>query len=655
MFRLRSLSLAQPTKCLVCLLFSLLYVNYAAAQWVATGPEGGEVRSLACDPQNPDRVFLGTSSGTIFFSKNGGHSWSRYAHLGRGDDYVIDHIAVDLTNHNTIYAAAWTLAGHHTGGLFRSLDDGKNWQAIAAMHGKSIRSMAVIASHPGLIVVGALDGVFQSRDWGQHWQKISISQKAIRNVESIAVDPNDAHVIYAGTWHLAWKTVNGGSIWHRIDNGMIDDSDVFSMIIDHSNPRVLFAGACSGIYKSSSAGNDFERIRDIPFSARRTRVLRQDPSDPSAVYAGTTEGLWVTSDLGRRWRRVTNPDVVVNDVLVDPRGSGRLLLATDRDGILASDDGGLTFHPSNVGFSHRYISSILSDNDNADIIYLGVVNDRENGGVFISNDGGQHWAIRNDGLQGRDVFVLKQAPDGALIAGTNRGLFILARDTTTWKQLGSNDQLAASGASRPAMQGLPEKVNDLEISANKWIAATSAGLFVSSDQGRNWARVTRFHRMNIHLLAAQGQLMALVSDRSLLVSDDGGNTWRRPRGLPQAISCITSLIVTPNKDIILGSDEGAYRIQHLGTGWQRVQHGLPNLSIASFSYDEYPRRLFAAFPTRGAIFESNDGGANWHKGPEIGAPVRRLCIVSGRIVAATTFDGIVVEIGRSTPRSHSGR
>ena len=640
-------------------LFLLLYVNHATAQWITSGPEGGEVRSLASDPQNPDRIFLGTSSGTIFSSQDGGRSWSRYAHLGHGDDYVIDHIAVDPANPKTIYAAAWTLAGHRTGGLFRSVNDGKDWHAALPLRGKSIRSLAVIASHPGVILVGALDGVFRSRDWGQHWQKISFSQREIRNVESIAVDPHDADVIYAGTWHLAWKTMNGGSSWHRIDKGMIDDSDVFSMIIDRSNPRVMFAGACSGIYKSLSGGDEFERIREIPFSARRTRVLRQDSNHPSVVYAGTTEGLWVTGDSGQVWKRITNPDVVINDVLVDPRGSGRVLLATDRDGILASDDGGLTFHTSNTGFSHRYISSILSDNNNPDIIYLGVVNDRDKGGAFLSSDGGRHWTVKNDGLEGRDVFVLKQATDGALIAGTNRGLFILERNTSTWKPLGDREAQPPTGAAsikKTEILGITGKVNDLQITPTKWMAATPGGVFISSDRGRNWTRSARLGKMNVHLLAAQGHLMVLATDRSLLVSADGGEIWRKPQRLPQSVNSITSLIVTPHNDILLGSDEGVYRTRDLGASWLRIQHGLPTTGIASFSYDEDARRLIAVSSTRDFIFESNDGGLNWHKGPKTGVRLRRLCIARGRIIAATTFDGVLLEEwGSSGAHSESDR
>src|SRR5204863_7836236 len=119
--------------------------------------------------------------------------------------------------------------------------------------------------------------------------------------------------------------------------------------------------------------------------------------NPGTVYAGTTEGLWKTADSGKTWKRVSNPEVVVNDVLIDPRNSRRVLLATDRSGILASDDGAVTFAASNHGYTHRYVSSILTDKKDPNTIYVGVVNDREWGGVYVSRDNGKAWQQKSMG------------------------------------------------------------------------------------------------------------------------------------------------------------------------------------------------------------------------------------------------------------------
>ena len=40
------------------------------------GPDGGEIRSLAVNPQTPTTVYAGTAGGGVFRSLDGGASWS---------------------------------------------------------------------------------------------------------------------------------------------------------------------------------------------------------------------------------------------------------------------------------------------------------------------------------------------------------------------------------------------------------------------------------------------------------------------------------------------------------------------------------------------------------------------------------------------------
>ena len=126
----------------------------------------------------------------------------------------------------------------------------------------------------------------------------------------------------------------------------------------------MFLSACSGIYKSENGGEQFHKIEGIPSTARRTRVLKQDPANREVVYAGTTEGLYKTVDGGKTFQRMTGPDVIVNDVFVDPQDSNHVLLATDRGGVLASSDAGASFAASNEGFSERKVEALLVDRGN---------------------------------------------------------------------------------------------------------------------------------------------------------------------------------------------------------------------------------------------------------------------------------------------------
>ncbi len=649
----------------VLMLCSICWAGAASHQWAVLGPDGGDVRSLAYDPHDPNRVFLGTSTGVIFVSEDGGHNWSRFAKLGSGDDYVLDHIAIDPKNSKTIFVSAWSVQDQSAGDIFRTHNGGKEWEPLPAMRGKSVRAMALSPSDPKIVVAGALDGVYRSRDGGNHWEHIS--DAGVKNIESIAVDPKDPNVIYAGTWHLAWKTSDGGASWQHINKGMIDDSDVFSIIVSSANPSEVFASACSGIYKSTSAGDQFQKIQGIPFTARRTRVLKQDPSNPAVVYAGTTEGLWKSVDEGKTWKRVSNPEVVVNDVLIDPRNSQRVLLATDRSGVLASDDSATTFTTANHGYTHRYVSAILPDNKESNTLYIGVVNDREFGGVFSSHDGGQSWQQKSSGLDGRDVFTLKQSSNGTLVAGTNKGVFELAPGSATWHPInnvvlektvsrtvklktGKTKTVASTSSTRSVLEG---RVSDTDVASSRWFAATSAGLFTSKDQGKVWMGGPIAGQQDFVSVQAREGLVVAATRSSVLVSKNAGAAWE-PAALASYPINVRGVTVTPDGQIFVATREGAFRSADSGQSWKHVVAGLPDKDITSVTYDGSHKRLLATSGLTGVIFESSDGGSTWQRGPDSGYPLRRISVVHGRYVAATPFDGVIAQPENEPQSANAG-
>jgi photosystem II stability/assembly factor-like uncharacterized protein len=455
----------------------------APVNWLPFGPDGGDARRIVPDPSDHSHLFLGTVNGWIYESHDTGGSWRRLARIDKRDDLVLDSIVVDAKNPKHLIIGAWVV-GSNDGGLFISYDAGKNWINQAEMRGQSIRALRASPTDPNELVAGTLKGVFRSSDGGQRWHLISPRDSTeIHEVQSVAIDPTDPNIIYAGTWHLPWKTTDGGEHWENIKEGIIDDSDVFSILVDPQDPKIVYASACSGIYKSEDAAALFHKIQGIPSSARRTRVLMQDPNDLKIVFAGTTEGLFRSNDAGKTWNRTTGPEIIVNDVSVDQSDSKHVLIATNRGGVLASEDGGDTFHTSNAGFSARQITAMRHDRGHAATILIGVVNDKEWGGVFRSDDGGLSWAQKAEGLQGRDVFAIGQAPDGTFIAGTAHGLFRLDHETQTWVRvenapsgnvaaepnqaeivrvrgevpIGSNHFPHRSGASHPALQKKPAR------------------------------------------------------------------------------------------------------------------------------------------------------------------------------------------------------
>lgn len=635
-------------------IMALVLAAYAASlaaeqPWQPVGPDGGTVRSLAFDPNNPDRVYLGTSAGTLYLSTDNGKSWSRFARLGSSAEMVLDHIVIDPSDPKNMFVAAWNARMPNSDGdLFRSQDAGKTWEIVADLHGKSLRALAIASANHRVLVAGALDGIYRSRDGGHNWERISPENHAeIKNIESIAIDPQNADVIYAGTWHLPWKTDDGGKNWHSIKKGVIDDSDVFTIAIDQAQPANLFISACSGIYRSETAGELFRKIQGIPYSARRTRMLKMDPADHNVVYAGTTEGLWKTTDSGATWKHMTGSNIVINDVLIDPRQPRRVLLATDRGGVLASDDGGASFTASNRGFTHRQTAALLVDRNDSSLIYAGLLSDKEFGGVFVSHDAGQSWKQMSEGLDGRDVFLLRQASDNSIIAGTDHGIFQLMPGTSVWVSRTS----AISKPDAPAIakravhqapeSGLNTRITALDVTDKRWFAATATAFFTSTDSGANWTKIDLPGVAGATSISVAGKMVAITNPNAVAVSVNGGESWLPATKPLDPEFTINSVAIDAMGDIWLASRAGVYRSTDAGDSWKKITT-LRLANILNIQFDVENHRMLVVSGASTNIFESVDNGRTW-TAISTGWALRNLRLARGRLLGTTPFDGIVMQ------------
>jgi photosystem II stability/assembly factor-like uncharacterized protein len=665
------------------LILPLVLLSFAlpglAAQslWTTIGPAGGDARAFAAVPGQPRHLFLGATNSWLYESVDGGATWRRLSKLDSSDDLILDHIVVDRADPSTVFVAAWKL-DHPGGGLWVSRNGGRTWSGVAGLRGQSIRAFAQAPSNPQMLYAGTLEGVFRSSDDGATWTLISPpGSKEIHEIESLAIDPGDPGVIYAGTWHLPWKTTDGGKNWFSIKKGVIDDSDVFSIVVDPTRPKIVFASACSGIYKSENAAELFKRIQGIPSTARRTRVLKQDPANPDLVYAGTTEGLYKTLDGGKSFQRMTGPEVIVNDVFVDPEDSNHVLVAADRAGVLESHDAAATFVSSNGGFSERRVEALLVDqrdsaSDTPARLYAGVVNDKTYGGVFVSGNGGVSWRQISDGLDGRDVFALAQSPDGTILAGTNRGIFALDEGTpgpqgATDPPDASKNPPAAVWSPRNTIQNtllktavethigtrvnVEKQVKDkpreisgrvyaLDLSGDAWLASTVGGLFTSTDKGASWQGGPVMGTVNYLSVAAHGTLLVAVRQDGAVLSKDSGQSWT-PIGIPAMLTRIHCIAFSSDGVLWLGSREGVYFTRDLGRTWLWVNR-FPLNDVDDLTYDAHLNRILVSSQSSDQVYSIDPKSLAW-TWAQTGYRINGLRALGGRLLAASLFDGVLIE------------
>ena len=646
----------------------LLCVLSARAEkpWTVVGPAGGDARSFAPVPGEPDHLYLGTTNSWLYESTDGGQSWHRLAKLSEEDGFVLDSIVVDRQNPSTLYVGAWKNSDN--GGVWISHDAGHTWTENPGLKGQPVHALVQAVSDPQTLFAGTLTGVFRSSDSGATWQQISpVGDREIHEVESLAVDPKNDEIVYAGTWHLPWKTTDGGRVWHNIKQGLIVDSDVFSIIIDPVRTRTVYLSACSGIYKSEDAGLLFHKIQGIPTEARRTRVLMQDPQNPEVVYAGTTEGLYKTVNGGRSFHLMTGSDVVVNGVYVDPRDPKHVLLATDRGGVLASQDAGETFRQSNDGLSERKVAALLVDRDDPMRLYAGVVNDKNFGGVFRSTDGGTSWQQLAQGLDGRDVYALSQTKDGTVVAGTSHGIFILdppggdaaaggaapSAAVLTWepKNLIANTIVKAmteraygkrvnvEREEKAPVVELDSRVSSIDVSGDVWAATTDLGVLTSHDQGATWQGGPVMGQGDYLSVAVHGSAIVAARSDGVVLSRDEGKTWW-PMGQPKMLTRIHRVIFAPDGTLWLGAREGVYFTPDLGKTWLWIDR-LPFRDVDDLSYDASSRRILVSSRSSDQVFTIDPKTMTW-KLWQAGYQLALIRSAGDRLVAASLNDGVLV-------------
>jgi photosystem II stability/assembly factor-like uncharacterized protein len=570
------------------------------------GPFGGDVRSLLVDSKQPSIAYLGTSDGKIYKSTNSGAAWiPLYPGIGQYD-YVIDTLVQHPGEQKHIYAGAWDLHSEG-GGLFESQDAGSTWTRMPLPHPfSSVRGFALCRSIPSRMIVGTLDGAYVSVDGGRTW--IQVGDRELEKAESVAIDPVDPRFLYVGTWRLGYRSIDFGKTWFLVDKGMPLDSDVFSIAIDARNPSVIYSSACSGVYLSINRAQSWTRMKILPDRfAIRAQLIYIDPIDSHRIYSGTTEGLFVSNNEGRGWVRLTPENVTVNAIQVNPSNNNQILIGTEYQGILRSEDGGKNWSESNTGFVHKQISWMLPDAGVSGNLIAGLLSG--GGGIYHYDDLKREWTSFQIEPGMRILSFLCLPKDNGKLAGTSQGLYWQPKSSDRWKKM-------AGSISRRTIYSLA-----LDPASPIIYAGTDQGIFRTSLAAMDF-RMPPAYRLSpkVWCISAPQKTPGLVyagTGLGLIRSYDKGTTWNviSSYGLPDHITINTIAISPSNSEHLFAATSGGlFESENGGVYWNPMSDGRMGIRISSVIFlDDSGNRVLAADNTSGGVFYSQNGGKTWEK------------------------------------------
>lgn len=239
------------------------------------------------------------------------------------------------------------------------------------------------------------------------------------------------------------------------------------------------------------------------------------------------------------------------------------------------------------------------------LLLFGLSSCASNGGLF----GGGSW--QSGGLQNQYLRVLAVDPNHLqdIYAGdTQNGVFASTDTGLNWKQ---------SSAGLP----LPIDVRALsfDTSGKKLYAATSAGLFVSSDAAQSWRSVVNIPADMYTALTfdvnSPRVVYAATAHSGVLKSADDGATWTRLSNSGLPAGTIASLLYDPNQKLLWAAFADAlYRSADGGASWHAMSTGFPaNAGINTLALGGLTNSnsglLFAG--TNHGFFRSTDAGQHW--------------------------------------------
>ena len=344
--------------------------------------------------------------------------------------------------------------------------------------------------------------------------------------------------------------------------------------------------------------------------------------------------------------------MIINDVYVDPKNNQHVLLATDRSGVLLSNNQAASFKASNDGFSQRQVSALLVDGKNPSTIYVGVVNDKIYGGVFISSDSGKTWSQHSNGLDGRDIFSMAQSPTGTLLVGTGHGIF--QWNNSTWTPQGKivNKEVKTVTVVRKGKHvkdtktvdkdagTLDARVNFLDLGGSTWYAATTSGIYQSDNQGASWHGGPVLNRTDFLAVRSAGSLVMASRRESLVVSQDGGQNWQA-MPLPQPLTAANTIAVAPGGSLWVGGREGVFYSEDKGSTWTQMKT-LPISNINNLSYDGDLKRIMVTSWNSTWVLAVDEHTREF-KWWDAGWNVRSVRSLGGRLMGASLFNGVVVQ------------
>jgi len=405
--------------------------------WVERGPDnrGGRTRGLAINPTNPSQMYAGGVSGGLYFSNNGGLSWTE-------------------VNPEQENLAVMTIAYSKDGDVYYGTGEGL-YNTWTTGYGASTSS-----GFPGA-------GVFKKGANETSFTQLSATT-GFPSIGAIVTDPNDNNKVFMATSSGIRRSTDGGTTWTNPVSGTIGSNGTCWDM--HMDAGANLWGTLGGrTMKSTDGGENWTEVSksnagatDLPRSGGRI-MFASARNDADYVYAvhitsgNALSGVYRTEDGGATWTKIGQKSTYFDPfcssqcqgeydlaVAVDPANKNRIIV------------GGITVWEWELGQGWNQVNGFGPYNihaDQHDVVWhptddqkVYIVND---GGIFFSRDAGDTWTTLNKNYVTTQFYNIGISADRYVVGGTqDNGSFVMdgtGNTSNTGRSLGPVDNFSGDG------------------------------------------------------------------------------------------------------------------------------------------------------------------------------------------------------------------
>jgi len=505
---------------LLCAALAVLTnVSYAGVNsWTIKGPPGGtfgEVRASS----TRSNVFYATYSRSVHRSSDGGVTWT----TAREFASQVNSLAVDPTDGNRLYVG---VLDH---GVFRSDDGGQNFVQVAPA-GAGVWG---VGTNGTTTYYASGSQIYRSLDRGQTWSAMTSPGQTFTR---ILVDPQDGNRVYSfSNEDLISSTDGGASQWSHTE---VAPDHPGTLIYDVAllSPTRLIAASNTGLRYSADGGATWTVA-----TAGSYKSITVDPSTPGRAIAVSwgMASLLVTTDYGATWNILgATPPLRSAGVGIDALVPTRIV-ALGEQGALYSTNDAQTWSEatqSPIASNPTHFATTVAANSRVYTYTIGGGN-----GLFAASGDSEWSRLNLTAAQALNpssefgeahLAVKPGVPDSIFFGAFNRGVFRSTDGGQSW----SAPNMDLDGFSPQAFAFDPADANTMFVNVYEVSSTPAAGIYRSTDGGATWSPYstnlpTNLFGMDMQIDPADPRRMFLAVFQGYFTGTPGGLYRSVDRGL----------------------------------------------------------------------------------------------------------------------------